>query len=99
MNGPRTERQGSVHEAAATFGRLDAVVANVGSGTARHGWDVRVNAVAPGNVLFPGGAWERKLAERREGLEHDIQSEVPLRRSFITGACLVVDGGQTRSFA
>lgn len=78
---------------------------------------VRVNAVAPGNVLFLGGIWERKLAERREFFEQYIQSEVPLQRfgrpeeiadavvffaseraSFITGACLVVDGGQTRSF-
>lgn len=78
---------------------------------------VRVNAVAPGNVLFPGGTWEHKLVERREFFEQYIQSEVPLQRfgrpeeiadavvfltseraSFITGACLVVDGGQTRSF-
>jgi 3-oxoacyl-[acyl-carrier protein] reductase len=78
---------------------------------------VRVNAVAPGNVLFPGGTWERRLAERREFFEQYIQSEVPLQRfgrpeeiadavvflaseraSFITGACLVMDGGQTRSF-
>jgi 3-oxoacyl-[acyl-carrier protein] reductase len=77
---------------------------------------VRVNAVAPGNVLFPGGSWESKLAERREFFENYIQTEVPLKRfarpeeiadavvflaseraSFITGACLVVDGGQTRS--
>jgi len=78
---------------------------------------VRVNAVAPGNVLFPGGLWERKLAEHREFFEQYIQAEVPLQRfgrpeeiadavvflaseraSFITGACLVIDGGQTRSF-
>jgi 3-oxoacyl-[acyl-carrier protein] reductase len=77
---------------------------------------VRVNAVAPGNTIFPGGAWERKLAERRDFFEQYIQTEVPLQRfaspdeiadavvflssdraSFITGACLVVDGGQTRS--
>ena len=78
---------------------------------------VRVNAVAPGNVLFPGGSWEQKLAERGAFFEQYIQSEVPLQRfgrpeeiadavvflaseraSFITGACLVVDGGQTRSY-
>lgn len=176
----------------ATFGGLDAVVANVGSGTALSGWDlspddwqaaltanllgsmalarkavsrliargggsitfissiagveainapmgysaakaavlsamkslsrlvgpqgVRVNAVAPGNVLFPGGSWERKLMEREDFFKEYIRTEVPLQRfgrpeeiadavvflaseraSFITGACLVVDGGQTRS--
>ena len=76
---------------------------------------VRVNAVAPGNILFPGGRWEEKLRERRKFFEQYIKSEVPLQRfgrpeeiadaivflaseraSFITGACLVVDGGQTR---
>lgn len=78
---------------------------------------VRVNAVAPGNILFPGGTWESKLAERREFFEQYIKSEVPLQRfgkpeeiadavvflsseraGFITGTCLVVDGGQTRSY-
>lgn len=78
---------------------------------------VRVNAVAPGNIFFPGGRWERKLAERKEYFENYIKTEVPLQRfgtpkeianaalflasplsSFTTGACFVVDGGQTRSF-
>lgn len=78
--------------------------------------NVRVNTVAPGNVLFPGGSWERHLAERRDEVLHQIELEVPLRRfgkpeeiadmivflssdraAFVTGSCVVVDGGQTRS--
>jgi 3-oxoacyl-[acyl-carrier protein] reductase len=78
---------------------------------------IRVNAVAPGNVRFPGSRWEQKAAEDPDGVEALIRSEVPLgrfaspdeiaagvvflasaRASFITGACLVIDGGQTRSF-
>lgn len=79
--------------------------------------NVRVNVVAPGNVLFSGGSWERKLAERREFFDAYIAREVPLgrfgtpaeiadmviflaseRAAFVTGAMVVVDGGQTRSF-
>ena len=41
---------------------------------------VRVNAVSPGNVLFPGGSWEEKLVDRREFFEEMIQREVPLQR-------------------
>lgn len=78
---------------------------------------VRVNAVAPGNVLFPGGTWEKKLAEKPGFFEAVIAAEVPLKRfatpaeiadmvvflaseraAFVTGATMVVDGGQTRSF-
>lgn len=41
---------------------------------------VRVNVVAPGNVLFPGGSWEAKLAERREFFEQYVRNEVALQR-------------------
>ncbi|NYT04889.1 MAG: SDR family oxidoreductase [Methanomicrobiales archaeon] len=77
---------------------------------------IRMNAVSPGNVLFEGGTWDRKLGEDREAVEGYIRSEVPMGAfaspqdiagavaflasdsgSFVTGANLVVDGGQTRS--
>jgi 3-oxoacyl-[acyl-carrier protein] reductase len=78
---------------------------------------VRINAVAPGNIFFPGGSWERKLEADRESIMRYIAAEVPQQRfgkpeeiadlvtflcstrsEFITGACFVADGGQTRSF-
>lgn len=41
---------------------------------------VRVNTIAPGNVIFPGGSWERHLANRRESVEQMLQREVPQNR-------------------
>jgi 3-oxoacyl-[acyl-carrier protein] reductase len=77
---------------------------------------IRVNTIAPGNVIFPGGTWQRKLDGDTAGVSAMIRREVPLARfgepeeigaaaaflasaraSFITGATLVVDGGQTRA--
>ena len=75
---------------------------------------VRVNCLAPGNVLFPGGSWEAKIQSDAERVKRLIDTSVPMQRfgtpeeianaavflcsdraAFITGACLVVDGGQT----
>ena len=77
---------------------------------------VRVNAVAPGNILFAGGSWERHLRNNRDGVSTMIDAEVPMNRfgtpqeiadvviflasaraSFLTGECIVADGGQSRS--
>jgi 3-oxoacyl-[acyl-carrier protein] reductase len=44
----------------------------------RHG--VRVNTVAPGNILFPGGTWQRKLDVDRTAVTAMIAAEVPLAR-------------------
>ena len=44
------------------------------------GEGLRINAVAPGNILFPGGTWDRKLAENRAGVEAMLARDVALGR-------------------
>jgi 3-oxoacyl-[acyl-carrier protein] reductase len=77
---------------------------------------IRVNAIAPGNILFPGGSWDRRLAQHPDNVQKMLADEVPQMRfgtpaevaslaaylcsgqaGFCTGACYVVDGGQTRA--
>ena len=41
---------------------------------------MRVNAVAPGNILFEGGSWARNREARPEGIERWIRREVALKR-------------------
>jgi 3-oxoacyl-[acyl-carrier protein] reductase len=101
------------------YSAAKAALANYGKNLARavgqHG--VRVNCVAPGNIFFPGGSWERHLSNRPDEVQRMIADDVPLRRfgrpeeiadlivflssdraAFMTGACVVADGGQTRGF-
>ena len=41
---------------------------------------IRINAVAPGNILFDGSAWSRKLAQDTGGVEAMLEREVALLR-------------------
>jgi 3-oxoacyl-[acyl-carrier protein] reductase len=41
---------------------------------------IRVNTIAPGNIIFPGGSWEARVKERPEAWTRWINREVALRR-------------------
>ena len=41
---------------------------------------IRINAVAPGNILSPDGTWARKIAEDKQAVADMLQREVALRR-------------------
>lgn len=43
-------------------------------------FNIRVNSVAPGNILFPGGRWEEKLGEDREKFVKYIEDSVSMKR-------------------
>ena len=77
---------------------------------------IRVNSVAPGSILFPGGSWERRQKENPEAIAVFVEAELPAgrfgkpeevadvvvflaseRANWVSGACLTVDGCQSRS--
>jgi 3-oxoacyl-[acyl-carrier protein] reductase len=41
---------------------------------------IRVNAVAPGSILFPGGGWERRQKADPEGIAAFVARELPFGR-------------------
>ena len=46
----------------------------------RLGPDVRVNTVAPGNIFFEGGTWDKKLKENPTAIKKMLESQVPMKR-------------------
>ena len=77
---------------------------------------IRVNSVAPGSILFPGGSWEKRRIENPEMIAAFVKAELPFgrfgkpeevadvvvfltsgRAQWVSGACINVDGCQSRS--
>lgn len=57
---------------------LEAMVVNLSRPLATEG--LRINAIAPGNILFEGGVWERKQNENPEGVRQMLNASVPQAR-------------------
>lgn len=43
-------------------------------------YKIRVNSVAPGSILFPGGNWERRFQGHPEQMAEFVKNELPLGR-------------------
>src|SRR5580765_3192197 len=42
--------------------------------------NIRVNSVAPGSILFPGGSWDRRVQEDPDAMSAFVASELPFGR-------------------
>ena len=78
--------------------------------------NIRVNAVAPGSIAWPGSKWQRRYEDDPTTIQREVLDTIAFGRfgrpeqvaavvtflasekaGWVTGACLNVDGGQSRS--
>jgi 3-oxoacyl-[acyl-carrier protein] reductase len=101
-----------------TYNAVKAAEISLAKALARQlaGANIRVNSIAPGSILFPGGSWHKRQQADPQGIAEFVRRELPFgrfgrpeevgavvvflaspRASWISGACVVVDGGQSHS--
>lgn len=42
--------------------------------------NIRVNSIAPGSILFPGGSWEKRLKKNPRDIAEFVRREIPIKR-------------------
>ena len=57
---------------------LNAYIRGISVPLAENG--IRINGVAPGNILFDGSVWERKIRENADEVNKTLRDNVPLNR-------------------
>jgi len=57
---------------------LNFYVKGISKSLAKYG--IRINAVAPGNILFHGSVWEKKSTENPQEVQKMLDEDVPLKR-------------------
>ena len=101
-----------------TYNAVKAAEISLGKSLAQQlaPFNIRVNSIAPGSILFPGGSWHRRQQADPEGIADFVARELPFgrfgraeevgavvaflasaRASWVSGACIPVDGCQGRS--
>jgi 3-oxoacyl-[acyl-carrier protein] reductase len=101
-----------------TYNAVKAAEISLGKSLARElaPDNIRVNSVAPGSILFPGGSWHARQQADPEGIAEFVRRDLPFgrfgraeevgqvvaflaspRASWVSGACVPVDGCQGRS--